>query len=134
MFPWDFGLINALKNLLNVKIFPSEPPIDMQCKKPYIILEIKDFAQNINLTTRLNFRMSFVYDENIMPNYFDVISLIKKATADKLTLSQGKFQIGTAQIKLDKFANKKNTLILDLTALLQLTAIYEDDEEISDDD
>ena len=132
MFPWDFGLINALTKLLKVAIFPSEPPADMSHKKPYIVLEIKDFLQNVNLMTRLNFRMTFVYDEEVMPNYFDVISIIKKATADKLTLSQGGIQIGSAQIKLNKFANKKNALILDLTALLQLTAIYEDETEVSD--
>ena len=67
-----------------------------------------------------------------MPAYYSIIKTMKKAIAQKLTLKQGNFEIGTAQIKLEKFVTKKNNLILDLTALLYLKAIYDDIEEIQD--
>ncbi len=131
MIPWDFGLINTLKNLLDISIFPSEPP-EEQRKTPYIILELLNIEQNINLVTKLGLKLTIVYNQEQMPAYYSIIKTMKKAIAQKLTLKQGNFEIGTAQIKLEKFVTKKNNLILDLTALLYLKAIYDDIEEIQD--
>ncbi len=130
--PWDFGLINSLKNLLNISIFPSEPPEENR-KKPYIILELKNIIQNVNLQTKIDFKLTVVNGEDNSVDCYSLIKTFKKITAEKLSLHQGNFKIGNAQIKLQKFETKKNNLILELTALLQLKAIYEDTEEILDD-
>lgn len=127
MIPWDFGLINAIKKQLKCAIFPSEPP-EEQKNTPYVMFEMKKFQQISALRCEVNFLLTIVDDFEYSNNRFNILKIINHIIHDKLTLIQGQMPIGSAQIKTNSVENKANTLILNLTAMLDLEAIYEDAE------
>ncbi|MBQ3564812.1 MAG: hypothetical protein IJA14_01530 [Alphaproteobacteria bacterium] len=132
MFPWDFGLIEALKYVLQLNIFAEEPP-EEQRVTPYLIFEMKKISPSVNNTARADLQITIVDKEEISLATYDFIKMIEKATRQELTLKQGEFTIGSAKIKLDKVATRRNSIILNLVALLKLKAIYEDENEAQDD-
>jgi hypothetical protein len=126
MIPWDLGIIGAIGRQLMMAIFPSEPPEEMR-KTPYLIFELKSVVQGQNLTSRAEFAITIVEGKETTPASFDILRAINKIIAEELTLSQGDFVIGSAKIKIDSVAGKKNNMVLNLTAILKMRAIYEDE-------
>lgn len=128
MIPWDFGIIRAMKELLGISIFPSVPSSEHIIKEsPYIIFELNDILQGKNLLYRVGFTLTLV-DNNEGKN-LEILKNITKIIRKELTLKQGGFVIGSARIKIESVESKKNNLIVNFAALLQLKAIYEDGEE-----
>lgn len=128
MIPWDFGLTNALKEKLNVEIFPSEPPEEFK-KSPYLILEFKSIRQTMEQTARAEIQLKIADEEKPTSAVYDFIRAIKKAISQELVLKQGKSEIGKANMKMEKVVMSRSGTILNLTALLQLKTIYEDEGE-----
>lgn len=126
MIPWDFGIIRAIGELLKVSIFPSDPPERLK-KYPYVTFELKDILQGKNLLYRVGFTLTFV-DGNEGKN-LELLKKITKIIRNELTLKQNNFILGTARMKIESVESKKNLLIINLAALLQLKAIYEDGED-----
>jgi hypothetical protein len=126
MIPWDLGLIKAIGRQLEAAIFPSEPP-ENERKTPYLIFELKNVVQGANLTARAEFSIIIVEGKGATSASFDIARAINKIIAKELTLSQGDFVIGSARIKIDSTKSEKNNLILNLTAILKIRTIYEDE-------
>jgi hypothetical protein len=132
LLPWDFGIINAIKKGLTTVIFPSLPPETLR-KTPYVIFELKDIRQGRNLMSRVEFILTIVDDDsddkgNNCGKSIQVLQSITKIISRELTLYQEESIIGSAKIKIESIENRKNNLRLNLVAILQLKAIYEDDE------
>jgi hypothetical protein len=126
MIPWDLGIIKAIGKQLEQAIFPSEPPEEMR-KTPYLIFELKNVAQGQNLTSRAEFEITIVEGKGTTSASFDILRTINRIIAKELTLSQGEFVIGSAKAKVDSVESRKNNLVLSMTALLRMKAIYEDE-------
>lgn len=126
MLPWDLGIINAIKKNIEFDIFPSMPPEELR-KTPYLIFELKNIVQGVNLISRADFVINIVDKNEITSAAFDILKSINKIINTELTLSQNDFEIGRAKIKINSVESKKNTLILNMTSILQLKAIYEDE-------
>jgi hypothetical protein len=130
MLPWDFGIINAIKKELAFSIFPNTPPEEMR-KTPYLIFELKNIRQGKNLLSRVEFTLTIVDDENISGRGLNILKNINRIISKQLTLSQSNATIGSARVKIDSIESRQNNLIVNLVAILQLEALYED-TEISD--
>jgi hypothetical protein len=126
MIPWDLGIVKAVGKHLEQAIFPSEPPEEMR-KTPYLIFELKNVVQGKNLTSRAEFAITIVEGKEAPPAGFEILKAINKIIAKELTLSQGDFVIGSAMAKIDSVVSKKSNLVLNLTAILKMKAIYEDE-------
>ncbi|MBR1733962.1 MAG: hypothetical protein IJ730_00690 [Alphaproteobacteria bacterium] len=126
MIPWDFGIIQAIKNQLDISIFPSNPPQKLS-QKPHIIFEINDILQGKNCVYRVGFSLTLVNEDH--GKNLEILKQITKITRNELTLKQGNFDLGSAKIKIESVENKQRKLTLDLVALLQLKIIYDDGEE-----
>ena len=130
MIPWDFGLINALKEKLKLKIFPAELPDNFPeenlTKMPYWVFELKNIKQGINLTTRGEFQMRVVEEESSDNNIGEYVQIFNNISGKDFELRVGKAKIGVAKIKLEKVVTTKKDTILNFIALLNFDAIYED--------
>ncbi|MBQ7674234.1 MAG: hypothetical protein IJT36_06965 [Alphaproteobacteria bacterium] len=129
MIPWDFGIIQAIKDQLGMAIFPSTPPKSLN-ENPHVIFELKDILQGKNFLYRVGFTLTLV-DNNEGSN-LEILKKITKIIRKELTLQQGEFEIGSAKIKIESVESKRDKLIINLAALLQLKTIYEDED--GDDD
>ncbi len=127
MLPWDFGIINAIKNQFAFSIFPSIPPEELR-KTPYLIFELKNVLQGKNQMSRVEFILTIVDVKEISGESLNILKNINKIISKELALRQDEFMIGTARIKIESIENKKNNLIINLVAILQLKAVYEDGE------
>ncbi|MDR0677208.1 MAG: hypothetical protein LBF57_00840 [Holosporaceae bacterium] len=125
MYPWDFGIINAIRKELQCAIFPANPPEELR-KTPYLIFELKNILQGKNLLSRAEFSITIVDNEEKFG--FIVLRSINKIISRELTLSQGEAVIGSAKAKINSVESKGNSLILNMVAILKLEAIYEDEE------
>ncbi|MDR3187463.1 MAG: hypothetical protein LBT63_03495 [Holosporaceae bacterium] len=125
MLPWDMGIINAIKKELKWPIFPSKPPEELR-KTPHIIFELQNVLQGKNLMSRVEFLVTIVDRDEVTGAAFEVLRAINKIISKELTLFQENCAIGSAKIKINSIASKENSLILNLVAILQLKAIYED--------
>ncbi|MDR1375203.1 MAG: hypothetical protein LBJ45_00100 [Holosporaceae bacterium] len=126
MLPWDMGIINAIKKELTWPIFPSKPPEGLR-KTPHLILELQNVLQGKNLMSRVEFLITIVDKDEVTGAAFEILRSINKIISKELTLFQGNSSIGSAKIKINSIASKGNSLILNLVAILQLKAIYEDE-------
>lgn len=131
MFPWDFGIINAIKKELICSIFPSHPPEDKR-NAPYLIFELKKIQQGKSLKSKAEFTITIVDDKNNSGKSLNILKNINRIISKDLTLSQSNYTIGSAKIKVDSVENKKNNLVLNMVAILELKAIYEDNEFVGD--
>ena len=133
MIPWDFGLINALRAKLDVGIFPPDPPNE-RLQTPHIILELKNIRRGIGWTTRVELQLKIVDDENPSSAANEITKNIQKIITEKLTLKRGRLKIGEANIKLEKIVIGGSSTILNLTALLNLKTIYNNDGNQEDEE
>lgn len=127
MIPWDFGVINAIKKKLNVEVFPSDPPQELG-KSRYLIFNLKNIKEGINRIAKMEFSLIIVDKEETSGYTYAILRKIKRVISSELDLYQGNFAIGSARVKINYLENKKNMLILNLEAILQLKALYENGE------
>ena len=78
--------------------------------------------------SRAEFTLTIVDNKEISGESLTILKNINKIISKELTLRQSDFTIGTARIKVDSVESKKNNLIMNLVAILQLKAIYENGE------
>lgn len=126
MLPWDFGIINAIRKEIEFAIFPSIPPKELQ-KKPYLVFELKNVLMGKNLTSRVEFTITIVDENEISGTCFNIVHVIDRLISKELSLSQGNFEIGKAKIKLTNVESRRNNLILNFVGILKMVAIYEDE-------
>jgi hypothetical protein len=74
----------------------------------------------------VEFLITIVDRDEVTGTAFEVLRVINKIISKELTLFQENSVIGSAKIKINSVASKENSLILNLVAILQLKAIYED--------
>lgn len=127
MIPWDFGVINAIKKKLNVEVFPSDPPQELE-KSRYLIFNLKNIKEGINRIAKMEFSLIIVDKEETSGYTYAILRKINRVISSELDLYQGNFAIGSARVKINYLENKKNMLILNLEAILQLKALYENGE------
>ncbi|MDR3156262.1 MAG: hypothetical protein LBT90_04170 [Holosporaceae bacterium] len=120
MFPWDFGIINAIKQGIGLDIYPSHPP-DNQRKTPYLVFELKNIRTEKRMLSRTEFSMTIVDDGTCAGECFKVLKTINKIISEELTLNHEELQIGAARIKITSVECKKNILTLNCVAMLRLT-------------
>lgn len=123
MIPWDFGLINAFKAQLNCPVFPSEKP---DLNPPYLVLEFDRYQEQELFYTKVAFSIKISDDSQWSDERFKIAKEINRIVSTRVNLYQAGVQIGHAQIKIVSLENKRNNLILKLTARLYLKEIYED--------
>ena len=128
MIPWDFGITKAIAGELGTMLFPFSAPSKEERTSPYLIFDLKNIVQGKNLTSRAEFTITIASDDEITPKSYEIFRNIQKMTGKELSLYEGNEIIGSAKLKIFSFESKKNNLILNITALLQLKAIYEDCE------
>jgi hypothetical protein len=126
MIPWDLGIIKAIGKELGEAIFPSSPPEETY-KTPYLIFELKNYMYGVNLRSRVEFSITIVDDREVTSASYDIMRAINKIICQKLTLSQGNSVIGTAKTKVDSVEKRKNKLTLNMIAMLDMEAIYENE-------
>lgn len=117
IIPWDFGIINAIKEQLGLAIFPSVPQQSTR-QNPQIIFELKDIRQGKNQLYRVEFSLTLI-DKNEGKN-LEILKNITKLIRKKLSLKQENFTIGSARAKINLITTKGNRMEIDLIALLQL--------------
>lgn len=127
MIPWDFGIINAIKQNLDIPIFPSEPPKGLN-QKTYLVFNLKNIVQGMNLTSKMEFSLTIVDKNETTDHTYAILKKINRLISSELSLYQGNFIIGSAKVKINCLENKKNMLILNLVAKLQLKRLYDDGE------
>lgn len=127
MIPWDFGIINAIKQNLDIPIFPSEPPKGLN-QKTYLVFNLKNIVQGMNLTSKMEFSLTIVDKDETTDHTYAILKKINRLISSELSLYQGNFIIGSAKVKINCLENKKNMLILNLVAKLQLKRLYDDGE------
>jgi hypothetical protein len=126
MFPWDFGIIDAIKRGIGLDIYPSHPP-DNLYRAPYLVFELKNIRTEKRMLSRIEFAMTLVEDDNSTGEYFKILKTINKIISGELILGQEESRIGTARIKITSVECKKNTLILNCIAMLRLMPSGDDD-------
>ena len=126
MTPWDFGLISALRRELCCPVFPSQPPADT-IFSTYLLLDLQKYhpISCNKLGLHLNVSIIDSADETTTERHKLLQALIKLSNQD-IQLSQGDICLGRAKIRIDSVVSKENGLILSITAIIQLNAIYED--------
>ena len=130
MFPWDFGIINAIKKELLYSIFPSYPPDEAGLgAAPYLIFELKKIQQGSQFKSLAEFTITIVDRTESPGENMNVLRNINNIIREELVLSQGNSAIGSAKIKVESVDSKKNNLIINMVAILNLFAIYEDEDE-----
>lgn len=127
MILWDFGIINAIKQNLDIPIFPSEPPKGLN-QKTYLVFNLKNIVQGMNLTSKMEFSLTIVDKDETTDHTYAILKKINRLISSELSLYQGNFIIGSAKVKINCLENKKNMLILNLVAKLQLKRLYDDGE------
>lgn len=127
MIPWDFGVINAIKKKLNVEVFPSDPPEELK-KSQYLIFNLKNITQGVNLKAKMEFSLIIVDKEETSGYTYAILRKINRIISSEFDLYQGNIIIGSAKVKINYLENKNNMLILNLEAMLQLKGLYESGE------
>ncbi len=130
MIQWDFGITNAIAKELGTTLFPFSAPSSEQRTSPYLILDLKSIVQGKNLVSRAEFTITIASDKEISGKSYDILRSIDKLMSKELTLYQESEIIGSAKFKISSLESKKNNLILNIIALLQLKAIYSDAENV----
>lgn len=125
MFPWDFGIINALNKESKFKIIPNNSQNNV-IEEPCLLFELKNILQCKNFTAKADFSLTVIENDG---NSMDMLKDVNKIICKDLDLYQSSCKIGTAKIKVNSIENKKNLLTLNLSAILNLKAIYEDENE-----
>ncbi len=118
MIPWDFGLINALKEKINWEIFPSESPNEIE--KPYLVLEIGNTKYRFDHTILAEVNIRVIDPEIPSNRIYEFCKNLQQVLMEDLTLYSENLEIGKAAMKIDKIETTKNNQIVKLVAIIKL--------------
>jgi hypothetical protein len=123
MLPWDFGLINIAKNILQLPIFPNTPPSGI-CNAPYLIFQLKSKKDGtVPGFYRIEFTIEIVDTKDISGRSADILASIFKLTEKTLILQpQSDFAGGSARIQISSVVyNRDNTISVNCIAIVRIS-------------
>ena len=121
MIPWDFGLIQALKEKIGWEIFPSDPPDDVGY--PYLILEIGEMKYRSDQTIFVDMNLRLIDSDKPSCKIYKFCRALQRITMEDLPLSNDNQNIGKAALKIDRIVTVKNDQVIKLVAIIKLKNI-----------
>jgi len=121
MIPWDFGLIQALKEKIGWEIFPSDPPEEI--RYPYLILEIGEMKYRSDQTILVEMNLRLIDSEKPSCKIYKFCKTLQKTIMEDLSLRNGDQDIGKAALKIDRIVTVKNDQVIKLAAIIKLKNI-----------
>lgn len=126
MIPWDFGLIQALREKIGWKIFPSDPPDDVEC--PYLILEIGEMKYRPDQTILVEMNLRLIDTDKPSCKIYEFCKTLQRTILEDLPLHNDDQNIGKAALKIDRIVTVKNDQVIKLIAIIKLKNIEEEGE------
>ena len=123
MISWDFGLINALKEKIGWKIYPSEPPDEVFA--PYLILEIGETKYRFDHTVLAEINIRIIDLEKPSNQCYKICKKLQQIFMEDLVLYSENNEMGKAAMKIDRIVTTKNDQIIKLIAMIHLKNIEE---------
>ncbi len=121
MIPWDFGLIQALREKIGWEIFPSDPPDDINY--PYLILEINEMKYRQDQTILAEISIQVIDLDKPSNKLYKFCKTLQRITMEDLSLYNGNQNIGKTALKIDRVVTTKNDQIVKLIAIIKLKNI-----------
>ena len=121
MIPWDFGLIQALREKIGWEIFPSDPPDDVEY--PYLILEIGEMKYRPDQTILVEINLRLVDSDRPSGQLYKFCKTLQKIIIEDLSLHNDNQTIGKAALKIDRIVTVKNDQVVKLIAIIKLKNI-----------
>lgn len=121
MIPWDFGLIQALREKIGWEIFPSDPPENIGY--PYLILEIGEMKYRPDQTILIEMNLRLIDSDKPSCKIYEFCKTLQKTVMEDLSLRDDDQNIGKAALKIDRIVTAKNDQIIKLIAIIKLKNI-----------
>ncbi len=121
MIPWDFGLIQALREKIGWEIFPSDPLDDVEY--PYLILEIDEMKYRLDQTILAEINLKLVDSNKPSCKIYEFCKKLQQIIMGNLSLYNGNLNIGKASVKIDRIVTTKNDQTVKLVAIIKLENI-----------
>ena len=121
MIPWDFGLIQALREKIGWEIFPSDPPENIGY--PYLILEIGEMKYRSDQTILVEMNLRLIDSDKPSCKIYEFCKTLQKIIMEDLSLCNGEQDIGKAALKIDRIVTAKNNQTVKLIAIIKLKNI-----------
>lgn len=126
MIPWDFGLIQSLKEKIGWEIFPSDPPDDIEC--PYLILEIDEMKYRPDQTVLAELNIRVIDSDKPSGRIYKFCKKLQQIAMEDLSLRNDNKDIGKAALKIDRVVTTKNDQIIKLIAMIKIKNIEGEQE------
>lgn len=121
MIPWDFGLIQALREKIGWEIFPSDPPENIGY--PYLILEIGEMKYRSDQTILVEMNLRLIDSDKPSCKIYEFCKTLQKTVMKDLSLRNDNQDIGKAALKIDRIVTAKNNQTIKLIAIIKLKNI-----------
>ena len=121
MIPWDFGLIQALREKIGWEIFPSDPPETIDY--PYLILEIGEMKYRSDQTILVEMNLRLIDSNKPSCKIYEFCKTLQKIIMEDLSLCNGEQDIGKAALKIDRIVTAKTGQVIKLIAIIKLKNI-----------
>ena len=121
MIPWDFGLIQALREKIGWEIFPSDPPENIGY--PYLILEIGEMKYRSDQTILVEMNLRLIDSNKPSCKIYEFCKTLQKIIMEDLSLCNGEQDIGKAALKIDRIVTAKTGHVIKLIAIIKLKNI-----------
>lgn len=121
MIPWDFGLIQALREKIGWEIFPSDPPENIGY--PYLILEIGEMKYRSDQTILVEMNLKLIDSDKPSCKIYEFCKTLQKNLMEDLSLRNGEQDIGKAALKIDRIVTAKTDQVIKLIAIIELKNI-----------
>ncbi|MCR4623649.1 MAG: hypothetical protein K5780_03270 [Alphaproteobacteria bacterium] len=121
MIPWDFGLIQALREKIGWEIFPSDPPENIGY--PYLILEIGEMKYRSDQTILVEMNLRLIDSNKPSCKIYEFCKTLQKIIMEDLSLCNGEQDIGKAALKIDRIVTAKTGQVIKLIAIIKLKNI-----------
>lgn len=121
MIPWDFGLIQALREKIGWEIFPSDPPENIGY--PYLILEIGEMKYRSDQTILVEINLRLIDSDKPSCKIYEFCKTLQKTVMKDLSLRNDNQDIGKAALKIDRIVTAKNNQTVKLIAIIKLKNI-----------
>ncbi|MBO7454079.1 MAG: hypothetical protein J6T91_01685 [Alphaproteobacteria bacterium] len=121
MIPWDFGLIQALREKIGWEIFPSDPPENIGY--PYLILEIGEMKYRSDQTILVEMNLRLIDSDKPSCKIYEFCKTLQKTVMKDLSLRNDNQDIGKAALKIDRIVTAKNNQTVKLIAIIKLKNI-----------
>lgn len=121
MIPWDFGLIQTLREKIGWEIFPSDPPENIGY--PYLILEIGEMKYRSDQTILVEINLRLIDSDKPSCKIYEFCKTLQKTVMKDLSLRNDNQDIGKAALKIDRIVTAKNNQTVKLIAIIKLKNI-----------